>query len=465
MQSISILRLLSDLISESVSSIENAYAAAGLALPSLDKPFSPKDPAEQLKQDPIVSEAVTNIIAAAGQLTATVRDPVASALASAHAFQLSSCLRAASEFNVAEILRDSGDEGVAAKEIGSVAKTNPDLLARILRLLATHHIFREVSPGVFANNRISSTLDKGKPASVLFDKPEDRLTGSSGTAAYVELLGDQCLKSAAFMPDTLLEPLKGDLPFNRAFGTPGSMFAWFERPDNKYRLARFTLAMHGGIAANDFSGFSWDSLPQGSVVVDVGAGIGSTVLAIAQKNPSLSIVIQDRAATVEHAKKHWAEHFPSHVENQLVHFQAHDFFESQPVKNASVFFMRHCIHNYSDDKVIPILRHLREAALPTTKLVIMDRVIAVASGVESEDPKVQGIPGATRPSAKSPLLSNWGEASAGVYHFDMTMHNLLGATERTLEGFYNVMRKTGWNLVQVYHSPGSQSSHIVAEPT
>jgi hypothetical protein len=35
-------------------------------------------------------------------------------------------------------------------------------LARILRLLATMHIFQEVSPNVFAHNRISSVLDTGK---------------------------------------------------------------------------------------------------------------------------------------------------------------------------------------------------------------------------------------------------------------------------------------------------------------
>ena len=33
---------------------------------------------------------------------------------------------------------------------------------RILRLLATNHIFTEVSPDVFANNRLSSVLDTGK---------------------------------------------------------------------------------------------------------------------------------------------------------------------------------------------------------------------------------------------------------------------------------------------------------------
>jgi hypothetical protein len=35
-------------------------------------------------------------------------------------------------------------------------------LAHILRLLATHHIVRELSPDVFTLNRISSTIDTGK---------------------------------------------------------------------------------------------------------------------------------------------------------------------------------------------------------------------------------------------------------------------------------------------------------------
>lgn len=34
--------------------------------------------------------------------------------------------------------------------------------ARLLRYLATNHIFKEVAPNVFANNLISSCLDTGK---------------------------------------------------------------------------------------------------------------------------------------------------------------------------------------------------------------------------------------------------------------------------------------------------------------
>lgn len=85
MESISVLRLLADIISDAVSKLEYAYAAAAMSIPSLDKPFDPEDPAEKLRKDPAISEAVMNLVAAAGQITATVRDPVASVLNSAHA--------------------------------------------------------------------------------------------------------------------------------------------------------------------------------------------------------------------------------------------------------------------------------------------------------------------------------------------------------------------------------------------
>lgn len=38
----------------------------------------------------------------------------------------------------------------------------PGAIARILRLLATEHVLTEVSPDVFAINRISSVIDSGK---------------------------------------------------------------------------------------------------------------------------------------------------------------------------------------------------------------------------------------------------------------------------------------------------------------
>ena len=52
--------------------------------------------------------------------------------------------------------------------------------ARILRLLATNYIFTEVTPDVFANNRLSSTLDTGKSVEELLAKLVLSLSSSNG---------------------------------------------------------------------------------------------------------------------------------------------------------------------------------------------------------------------------------------------------------------------------------------------
>jgi len=70
-------------------------------------------------------------------------------------------------------IRDIGERcGTDSSKIGRASYSNtenqwlliilPCFLGRVLRFLATLHIFREVSPDVFANNRISSIIDTGK---------------------------------------------------------------------------------------------------------------------------------------------------------------------------------------------------------------------------------------------------------------------------------------------------------------
>jgi len=48
-----------------------------------------------------------------------------------------------------------------------------------------------------------------------------------------------------------------------------------------------------------FPGFDWAGLAEGSLIVDVGGGIGSTSMALAKAFPYLRFCIQDRPKTVE----------------------------------------------------------------------------------------------------------------------------------------------------------------------
>jgi hypothetical protein len=96
------------------------------------------------------------------------------------------------------------------------------------------------------------------------------------------------------------------------------------------------------------------------------------------------------------------------------------------VKDAAVFFLRFILHNWADEQAAVILRHLRAAALPTTRLVIAENILPFAARVDSEDSNLgeeeeDRIPGAARPVAEVPLLPNWGTASADLYFLDLSV--------------------------------------------
>ncbi|KAJ7175047.1 O-methyltransferase [Mycena crocata] len=475
MDSLGTLRALSDIIAAAVTVVERKYKDVGIAPPSLDEPFKPHSPGETLRRDPAVADAAKNLVAAAGQIAACMRDPVVSVLNASHSFQISSCLRAAAELDIAEILRDAGPQGLHVDDIATPSQSDPKLIARILRLLATHHIFREVEIDVFANNRISSTLDKGKPVNVLYAKPQERLLETNGLSALVEFISDDTFKASSYLTDTILEPTAppGPTPHMRAFRTSENMFQWFENPANKEKLTRFGIAMRGTAAEEPedtmFNGFKWEELLAGSKIVDVGGGLGAHSLSIAKKYPQLRVVDQDRGPVIEQAKAYWKEKLPSHIEAGLVEFQAHDFLAPQPVKDAGVFLLRRVVHDWSDAIVISMLKHLRVAALPTTKLVIMDSIAAPAvpagKATKYANSAVSAISILGLPSpAPEPLLHNFGMAGVPLYYYDITVHNLLGGMERTMEGFYDVLQQAGWKLVQVYHCPQTATCYIIGDP-
>ncbi|KAF8132733.1 hypothetical protein K438DRAFT_1998363 [Mycena galopus ATCC 62051] len=128
MGSISTLRMLANIITQAVDTMDRVYTDAGIPLPSLDQAFRQDDPAESLRQNTEVSGAINNIIAAAAQFTATVSDPVVVAVNTALAFEVSSCLGAASEMNIPDILREAGAQGAHVKEIAAPSQTDPGLI-------------------------------------------------------------------------------------------------------------------------------------------------------------------------------------------------------------------------------------------------------------------------------------------------------------------------------------------------
>jgi hypothetical protein len=103
----------------------------------------------------------------------------------------------------------------------------------------------------------------------------------------------------------------------------------------------------------------------------------------------------------------------------LFGFVAHDFFEPQPIKNAALFLLRVVLHDWPDSFARRILHQLREAAKPSTKLLIADFVLPLACPESMTG--LEDVEGAQSLLAPAPLLPNLGKASANVYWMDMTV--------------------------------------------
>ncbi|KAF8184846.1 O-methyltransferase [Pholiota molesta] len=225
---------------------------------------------------------------------------------------------------------------------------------------------------------------------------------------------------------------------------------------NKFRLERFGKAMSGTdgweVPGAVLNGFDWASLPRGSVIVDVGGGIGSTTMILATAFASteddalsLRFVIQDRAVVCEMGEKAWKAKRPELL-GSTVEFQVQDFFEPQPVKDAAVFLLRVVLHDWPDDFARKILLRLREAASPETKLLIADFVLPLAC---PDDTSSDGV---------------LEDASSNVYWMDLTMQVMFNAQERTLREMVILALSAGWKIIKVTKTPGSLFGYLVAVP-
>ncbi|EMD38852.1 hypothetical protein CERSUDRAFT_151553 [Gelatoporia subvermispora B] len=461
----STLQALVEIIANGVATIHAECDSRNAPFPSLDEPFSPESDA--IRQD-VYLHAIP-VIAAAHQLIASLQHPSVYATSAALAYQNATCMETIVSGNVPEILREAGESGLHVDAIAAQNHMDPVKLSRVLRMLANEHIFKEVSPNVFRHNRISSILDTGNSVEFLQHNPNEKFKTAAGVSALIGLLGDEPMKSAAYVPETLLDPrtARSDEPshagFNRAFQTDLGFFQWYGQPGNEFRHARFNTAMTNStiLARSILQGLDWAALPEGSVVVDVGGGVGTTIMTLSDTHHHLRYVVQDLPPTAEQGTKVWEAEHPDALETGLVQIQPHDFFQPQPVKNASVFIVRGVLHNWSDTYATKIIRQLRDAATSDTKLLVVDHIIRYTCSDEGE---FEDIPGAAVTDAPAPLLANYGIGSGIEYKLDLQMLTLVNAPERTLRQFVDLFRAGGWKLERVARSDGEQMQHLIASP-
>jgi len=330
-------------------------------------------------------------------------------------------------------LKEAGPQGLHTKDISALQPSvNSTTLNRVLRHLAAHHVFKEVAPNVFANNRNSSALSKTKTLNEIRADPLHQYDGA-GIPAFIAHLTDETLQSSVAMPAFLQDPKGMPSPFHIAMKC--GIWEWFKKPENAMHEQRFIEAMKGQSTRWPpwifKEAIDWSALKAGSVCVDVGGNVGDLTMTLAKAFPHLECVVQDQEKPILEAEKFWAAIWPEAISSKQVKLQAYDFFTPQPVKNAAVYSMRFIIHDWPDAESKKIMQTVRDAAGPSSKLILWENV----------------VPYALRDTAQGNLLfpAALGLATA----LDMHMLNLCGSQERTLDEFIELGKASGWKFESV----------------
>jgi hypothetical protein len=132
--------------------------------------------------------------------------------------------------------------------------------------------------------------------------------------------------------------------------------------------------------------------------------------------------------------------------------------------------MKTVLHDWSDEYSLKILKRLRGAAAPDTKLVCVELVLSYACH-DAEEDSGDGLTDLAPIKAQKPLLANWGAVNCFIYLADISVclssqyssqclhrHDscwlfATGANE-TIRQFDRLSRSAGWKITAVRRPPG-----------
>lgn len=87
-------------------------------------------------------------------------------------------------------------------------------------------------------------------------------------------------------------------------------------------------------------GFPWEELPVGTVVNDLGGGLGHISMSLHRQYPNLSFKLQDLPERVQQAQTEiWPTLCPEAIVEGKVEFKGIDILKETPIPNCDVYFV------------------------------------------------------------------------------------------------------------------------------
>ncbi|KAI9684552.1 MAG: hypothetical protein M1822_005640 [Bathelium mastoideum] len=298
------------------------------------------------------------------------------------------------------------------------------VLTRVIRHAMTNNIFIESSPGYVAHTSLS----------LLLAQPDNPIRGVVGHQTEVVFPAVSRMVEAHERYGTYDEKTT-HAPFNEAFGTPLGALDWVAR--DQMRSERLTMSMKGGASSgpsnttNTVKAFDWLSLGEG-LVVDVGGSAGQISKAIAAFAPKLRFIVQDQLSMIVQGQAELTPEFKDRMT-----FQAHNFFEPNPVIHADVYFLRLILHDWPDEDAIRILQNIVVRMAPHSRILINDSIVPP-------------------PGVLPPFQEKY------IRNADMMMMSMFNALERSIEDWESLIERANSQLkiVRITKPEGSTLSML-----
>jgi hypothetical protein len=316
---------------------------------------------------------------------------------------ISEAIHVVAALGIADLL---GDSSKGIEELAEQTGTSEASLGRVMRALATFHVFSQDSVGHFGLGPLGQFLKRDVPGSL---QQAALFFGGESRANTIQLFLE-CVKT-------------GESAVHKLSGGKG-IFEWLQgdpvltKRFNSVMTAFSVLHSTGLLEAYDFS--------PAKKIVDVGGGHGKNLSEILMKNPGMRGVLFDLPHAFEGGKTAIAQAGLA----DRCEVVSGDFFVSVPT-GADAYLLSRVIHDWDDEKTVDILKVVRNTIAPNGKLILLETML--------------------RPDGDSvyPILS------------DLNMLLMTGGCERTEEEYRALYRAAGFELTRAVATKSPTGTAVI----
>lgn len=251
------------------------------------------------------------------------------------------------ELGLADLVKE---EPQTTAQLAQTTGTDAANLARLLRALVSVGLLSEPTAGSYGSTSLSSCLESTRPGSLY---PMARMAGS-----------DWQWRVLAGLPESLKT---GQPAIEHILGK--DLWSYF-RDDDPEGGRCFNQAINQSVGPSDEALATAYDFSSVNTLVDVGGGLGSFLLTVLPRYPSLTGVLFDRAEVIAQAKERIAQ---AGLIKRCDVVEG-DFFQAVPA-GGDAYFLRQIIKDWNDEQSTRILQNCMHAMNQGGKILVAEQVL------------------------------------------------------------------------------------------